>query len=357
MDTVIILAAAGLGAFALNLAITPAIIRVAHRRKWYDLPNWRKIHTSPIPRLGGIGISVSFLAAILIVPIIVALIHVEGQEFPFQPRHLFVLAAFALTGAIGLVDDFRSLRARLKLILQIISAVLVTLGGFTISAIQIQGIGTLDFGFMAYPLTVFWIVGLSNALNFVDGIDGFAGGISGFASLSLGVILLLQGHDLGALVSFALLGSTLAFLFFNLPPARIFMGDSGAYILGFTLSVLPILGLSKVDALGNLAATSMVLVIPIIDTATAIVRRVCRKQSIGSPDKEHIHHKLLDLGLKDTAILRIVYLYSLVLAASSVVTAVVQNSVSFAVFAIVWIGSIVLYLRLARIRERQKTGS
>ena len=354
MDTVIVLAAAGFGAMLLDLAITPIVIRVAHSRKWFDLPNWRKVHTDPTPRLGGIGISASFLITIFAVPFIASLLRMSFMN-PFQPRHLFVLAAFALTGMIGLVDDFRSLRAALKFLLQTIAAVLVVLGGFTISAFRIPGIGTLDLGFMAYPLTVIWIVGLSNALNFVDGIDGLAGGIAGFAALALGIIMVLQGHTLGALVAFALLGSVLAFLFFNLPKAKIFMGDAGAYILGFTLSVLPILGFSNGDAMGNLAATSMVLVIPIVDTATAIVRRLRRKQSPLAPDKEHVHHKLIDLGYKDTAILKIVYLYSIFLAIAAIMTGLSKNGIGFAAFIVVWAASIALYLRIAGVFQRIKT--
>jgi len=351
MDIAIFLAIAGVGAFLLNLAITPFVIAMAHRRKWYDLPNWRKVHKDPTPRLGGIGISISFLVTIIAISLVMSLLHIK-PGFPFQLRHFFVLGAFLLTGTIGLVDDFRSLRARLKFLLQVVAAILVVLGGFTISAFRVPGLGTLELGFMAYPVTILWIVGLSNALNFVDGIDGFAGGISCFAALAMGVITILQGHDIGALVAFALLGSTLAFLFFNLPKAKIFMGDSGAYILGFTLSVLPILGLSKDDAMGNLAATSMVLVIPIIDTATAIVRRLRRKVSPLTPDKEHVHHKLIDLGLKDTTILRIVYLYSLFLAAAAVVTGMSKNGIGFAAFVAVWLVSIALYLLLRRVIQK-----
>jgi UDP-GlcNAc:undecaprenyl-phosphate GlcNAc-1-phosphate transferase len=351
MDIALVLAVAGFGAFLLNLAVTPIVIGTAHRWKWYDLPNWRKVHTDPTPRLGGIGISISFLVTILAIPLVMSLLHMD-PGFPFQLRHFFVLGAFALTGTIGLVDDFRSLRARLKFLLQVVAAVLVVLGGFTITAFRIPGLGTLELGFMAYPITVLWIVGLSNALNFVDGIDGFAGGIASFAAFALGVIMILQGHDIGALVAFALLGSTLAFLFFNLPKARIFMGDSGAYILGFTLSVLPILGLSDADAMGNLAATAMVLVIPIIDTATAIARRLRRKQSPLSPDKEHIHHKLMDLGLRDTTILRFVYLYSLFLAAAAIVTGMSKNGIGFAAFVAVWLVSIALYLWIRRVLRK-----
>lgn len=224
MEMVNILITSGALALLVNIAATPLIMSISHRRKLYDHPNGRKIHTYPIPRLGGIGIFLSFLVSLIVVPTVIPAIFSSGIPFPFDARYLFILAGLVIVFIIGLIDDLRNLRAILKFILQVIAATLVVTGGFAIKAIRAPGIGSLDLGVLSYPVTVLWIVGVTNALNLVDGIDGFAGGIAGFAALSLGIISLLQGEPLIALLAFTLLGSVVAFLVFNFPPGKIFHG-------------------------------------------------------------------------------------------------------------------------------------
>jgi UDP-GlcNAc:undecaprenyl-phosphate GlcNAc-1-phosphate transferase len=348
-------AVAGICALVLNLAITPIIIGVSHRHKWYDLPNGRKIHTSPVPRLGGIGIFVSFLLAGILVPGIVSLSNGDGFSVPFTSRYIPVLAAFCLMWVLGLVDDFRSLPARVKLILQIAAAVLVTLGGFTVYSMRIPGAAGITLDILAYPVTVVWIVGLSNAMNLVDGADGLAGGITAFASAAFGTIFLMRGQMIPALLSFVLLGSTLSFLAFNLPPARIFMGDSGAYLMGFTLSVLPLLNTSGGGSLENLAAAATLLTIPIIDTAAAIVRRIRKKQSISSPDKEHVHHKLMSLVQSEWTLLRFIYIYSLCLSAFALAIGLFGGWIGILLFLVIWAISCACFFKLDRTPLKEKT--
>jgi UDP-GlcNAc:undecaprenyl-phosphate GlcNAc-1-phosphate transferase len=353
METFIIFAGVGICALLLNFILMPIIIRIAHKRKLFDLPNGRKIHTGPIPRLGGIGIFLSFLVSALVIPGLLVLI-LPGYSYPYTLNHLPVLAGFCLICALGLFDDFRSLRARLKFFVQILAGILVTLGGYTISVINIPGIGMLELGIWRYPVTVFWIVGLSNALNFIDGIDGFAGVISSFAALSMGVVFLAQGQSVPALLAFALLGSALSFLVFNAPPARIFMGDCGAYLFGFTLSVLPLLGLNSTDFLANMSAAIILLTIPIIDTAYAIVRRLKKKQSPLTPDKEHIHHKLMDLGLREWEILKIIGAGSIGLSAAAIIAGIVQGITGIVIFFSTGAASITIYVLLMRLRVKTR---
>jgi UDP-GlcNAc:undecaprenyl-phosphate GlcNAc-1-phosphate transferase len=300
-----ILSLAGAAALAISLAAIPLVIRLANRKSWYDLPDRRKIHANPLPRLGGVGIFAALLVAILLGA---GLIAPNGgtEVFGFDRRLLFVLAGFLLIFATGLLDDFRNLRAPLKFLLQIAAAVLVTLGGFTIDALGLPGLGRLPLGWTAWPVTVIWLVGLSNAMNLVDGVDGFAGAITATAAAALGASALAQGRFGAALVACCLLGATAGFLAYNVPPARIFMGDSGSLLLGFVLATLPLLrGSAQPDGVTlalDLAATVAVLGLPVLDTATSIVRRIRARLPIYHPDRLHLHHKLQAIGLSDRAI-------------------------------------------------------
>jgi UDP-GlcNAc:undecaprenyl-phosphate/decaprenyl-phosphate GlcNAc-1-phosphate transferase len=313
-----ILAIAGTVALVVSLASIPLVIRLADRKGWYDLPNGRKVHTNPLPRLGGVGIFAAILVA-MVLGVALSVPRGRMEVFGFDRRLLFVLAGFLLIFATGLVDDFRNLRAPLKFFLQLAAGVLVTLGGFTIDALGLPGLAPLGLGWLAWPLTVLWLVGLSNAMNLVDGVDGFAGAITAAAAAALGAMALMQGRFGAALVACCLLGAAAGFLAFNFPPARIFMGDSGSLLLGFVLATLPLLrGSGQPDGAAltlDLAATIAVLGLPVLDTATAIVRRVRAGHSIARPDKLHLHHKLQAIGLSDRALFLVALASGLVLGA------------------------------------------
>jgi UDP-GlcNAc:undecaprenyl-phosphate GlcNAc-1-phosphate transferase len=302
------LAVAGALALVTNLAATPLIIRLAHRRGWFDLPNGRKVHTNPIPRLGGVGMFAALLVSVLAGHALASL--TGGVEpFSFSRNLLYMLAGFLVIFATGLIDDFRNLAAPLKFFLQVAAAVLVTLGGYTIDALGLPGLAAVRLGWLAWPLTVLWLVGLSNAMNLVDGVDGFAGALTTTAALALGASAIVQGRPEAALVAACLLGAVTGFLAFNFPPARIFMGDSGSLLLGFALATLPLLRGSNNPDGGtlslDLAATVTTLAIPVLDTATSILRRLRARLPIHRPDKHHLHHKLQALGLGDRALFEI----------------------------------------------------
>jgi UDP-GlcNAc:undecaprenyl-phosphate GlcNAc-1-phosphate transferase len=354
MEMAIALAAAGLVALIISTAVTPLVIMVSHRRQWFDIPDERKIHTNPVPRLGGIAIFSGLMISALAVPLLLPVAFRASWPVVYTVRLVPVFGAFCLIHVMGLVDDFHNLHALLKFLLQFVAASLVTVGGFTISAVGIPGLHVYQLGVFAYPITVLWIVAISNAINLVDGVDGLAGGIAGWSALSLGVMCLLKGQAVPALFSFCLLGSVIGFLSFNFPPARIFMGDSGSLLLGFVLAVIPLLGAPGATTIRDIAAPATVLLIPILDTVSAIVRRVREKRSIYSPDKEHIHHKLLAIGLKETPILLIVYGCCALFGIAAIASLYLQRGPAIVLLAVVWITAVLAFGILNSIRQKRK---
>lgn len=291
----------------------------------------------------------------LAVPLLLPVIAPGTWPVQYGLRFLPVFLAFGLIHSLGLLDDFRNLHALLKFSLQAVAAILVVIGGFTISEVNIPSVGLVSLGVAAWPLTVIWIIAISNAVNFVDGIDGLAGGIAGIAALAMGVSAFLLGSGTPAVMAFALLGAVLGFLLFNYPPARIFMGDSGSLLLGFTLAVIPLLRTSTPTSLGDLLGPATVLAVPILDMVTAIVRRAREGRAIYSPDKEHIHHKLLALGLKDTTILAIIYGLCAYLAVAAIASIFLSRTHALILFAGVWMTSVLGYVILNGLNQKRKT--
>ncbi len=347
------IAAAG-GSLGLALVLIPLILRVAHRFKWYDKPNKRKIHTGLIPRLGGPGIFVAWIVAALAVPYLL-------RPFPgmpdlrYSPRFAALFGGVSMFHLLGLYDDFRNLRAPKKFVLQLAAAAIIASGGFLIRSFSLPYIGTFGLGFLAYPVTVIWIVGIANAVNLIDGMDGLAGGIAAFAAASMGVIALIQGAIPTAVFAFSILGAVVGFLVFNFPPARIFMGDSGSMLLGSCLASVPLLGgISKASAFGSLIVPVTLLTIPILDTAAAILRRLRHRRPIISPDREHIHHRLLDLGLEERQILGILYGFSFYLSVVAVTSVVMPAEANVYLVLVVWVGSLLAYWLLGVLDERKR---
>jgi UDP-GlcNAc:undecaprenyl-phosphate/decaprenyl-phosphate GlcNAc-1-phosphate transferase len=289
-------------AFFLSTLSMPIIIKIAQRLKLFDTIDERKIHCGDIPRLGGIGIYLAFFGAIVLVPLVTNYGLNTGNRFWAILLSMFVIFA------LGLTDDFVNIRARFKGLVELLAATLLVAMGFHFVSITLPfGIGVVDFGAFAYPLTVLWLVGIPNALNLIDGMDGQAGGISVFTAITFGLFFIFCG-DLGAaLVCFALAGAVCGFLAFNLPPAKIFMGDSGALFLGFSISVLPLIGPAAGRVEVGLVPAVTLLLIPIYDTFSAIIRRTRAGVSVFEPDKLHLHHKLLGLGFSTKKALAIVY--------------------------------------------------
>lgn len=343
----------GFIALIANLILIPLIIKFAHKFQLYDLPDKRKIHTGLIPRLGGSGIFLSFIISIFLTYFIFSLFTSIDLILEPKPKIYALFAGIFLIHIFGLYDDLKNVKAPLKLFFQILAAAIVTSGGYLIHSLTIPYFGTINLGILAYPVTIIWIVGISNAINLIDGMDGLAGGICAFAALSMSIIALIQGQILIAVLCSAFFGSIVGFLFYNYPPAKIFMGDSGSLLLGFSLSLFPLMGISKASAFGTLIVPVTLLMVPIIDTAGAIFRRIRQKRPIHSPDKEHIHHKLLDIGLNEKQILSIIYGISIYLGAVSITSVALPKEINVYLIMVVWIGSMLGYSFLIYIDSKK----
>jgi UDP-GlcNAc:undecaprenyl-phosphate GlcNAc-1-phosphate transferase len=341
MEILIPLAATGVLALLLSAAITPIVGGVARRRGWFDHPNARKVHHDLIPRLGGVAIFIAFSVSSLLATILSPLLFPGTWAGTFTLRALTVVAAVIIINGTGLVDDFSNLPALLKLCLQIASAALVTAAGYVIPLAGPEG--SLALRILGWLLTMGWIVGVTNAMNLVDGMDGLAGGMTCIAALSLGVVALLHGGAPTALLAAALLGAVAGFLIYNFPPARIFMGDSGSYLIGFSLALIPLIGAAATREVGALLAPLVVLAVPILDTIAAILRRLHRRQPVHTPDREHIHHVLLSLGLNERTILAAMSGYCAYLGAMAVIVSLVRWQAAVAITVAVWAVTILLY--------------
>ncbi len=290
--------------------VTPVILRVAHKHNWYDEQSHRKIHTVDTPRLGGIGIFLAFFIASMSG---FFLIVSPGEVNLWSKGSVaLIIAGMAIMHGLGIYDDFVNLSAPLKFSVQILSGIIVASSGAIISSAVIPLVGTVHLPVViALPVTILWIVSIANAVNLIDGADGLAGGYSAIAAFFMGLIALGQGNLLTAILAFALVGSLIGFLVFNFPPARIFMGDSGSLFLGFVLAVLPVIGLNGSTngrgAVFILVPTLSLLYLPITDTLLAIFRRRSRGLPVHSPDKEHIHHRLMERGFRGKRLVAIIY--------------------------------------------------
>lgn len=326
-------------AAVLSLAITPLIRRFVVHHEIVDLPEERRVNTIPMPRAGGLAIAASFLLTTSL--FLLANHRLTLVAEVIAPSELAaLLLGGAAAAALGAIDDFLDLRARWQLVGQIGLALFAVWAGIVIDFINNPfGEGAIRFvGPFAAGFTVFWIVGMINSINFIDGLDGLSSGIALIASVTLGLISLSTqvGQPLVAVLCFALAGALLGFLRWNLYPAKIFSGTSGVQFVGYTLAVLSILGTAKV------AVALLVLGVPIIDTFWIIVRRLSQGRSPFSPDRNHIHHRLLDLGLSHRQTVFVIYGICLALALLALLLSGVNQLYAF--LAIFLVFGLVLFI-------------
>jgi len=296
--------AALIAAFLISFIATPPVKWFAQRVGAMDIPkDNRRMHKVPIPRLGGLAIFIGFVLSV----VIFADIDYEIQG---------VLLGALIIVFVGVIDDIIPLRSWQKLLAQIVAASIpVVFHGVMIDLVSHPNIFAasdyLPLGMFSIPLTIIWIVGITNAVNLIDGLDGLAVGVSTISSLTMLVVALLVTADANvALVLAALAGACLGFMPYNLNPAKIFMGDTGALLLGYLLATMSILGLFKFYAIISFAVPFIALALPIADTLFAILRRVAKGQSPMAPDRGHLHHRLLDLGFSQKQAVFIIYLIS-----------------------------------------------
>jgi UDP-GlcNAc:undecaprenyl-phosphate/decaprenyl-phosphate GlcNAc-1-phosphate transferase len=308
------------------LLLTPLVRRVVLRFDLVDRPEARRVNTSPIPRGGGIAVATAFIAVVIV------FLYVNAATIelfiPLRSSQLIALiVGGAAAAAIGAIDDLLDLRARWQFVGQIALGLFAVALGINIGFIANPfGAGIIRFeGFFAMGFTIFWIVGMINSINFIDGLDGLSSGIAFIAAVTLGLISLTTdvAQPLIAVLCFILAGSLLGFLRWNLHPASIFIGTSGVQFVGYTLALLSILGTAKV------AVALLVLGVPIIDTFWIIVRRLSQGRSPFSPDRGHIHHRLLDLGLSHRQTVFVIYGICLALALLSLLLSGVDQLYAF----------------------------
>jgi UDP-GlcNAc:undecaprenyl-phosphate GlcNAc-1-phosphate transferase len=300
-------------AAAIALGLTPAIRRIVLRYEIVDKPEARRVNVVPVPRGGGLAVSAAFLFVAGVFLLLNDRADILSVPVTLEPSDVgALLIGGALAVALGAIDDLFDLRARWQLLGQIALALGAVAAGVTIDFIANPVSGGIQrfFGLPAAVLTVFWIVGMINSINWIDGLDGLSSGVAFIAAVTLGIISLTTqvGQPLIAVLCFALAGALLGFLRWNFYPATIFAGTSGVQFVGYTLAVLAILGTAKV------AVALLVLGVPIIDTFWIIVRRLSERRSPFSPDRTHIHHRLLDLGLSHRRTVLVIYAICLVLA-------------------------------------------
>ena len=295
------------GSLILVLFITPAVIWLARRLNIVDVPGARHMHTNPVSHVGGIAIFLSMMVLSITVLWFSNNNVTTDQTMQGQLRILLLAGSFIFMA--GLIDDIKTkgLRARIKFIAQVASALMICLAGIRIKSIVITDSLALDFGWFSWPLTIFWIVGITNAVNLSDGLDGLAGGICAIACGVMAVFAGSIGNMPVVVLMLALLGSVTGFLFFNFNPAKIFMGDCGSMFLGFMIASSSVICFSKSSALVGLALPIAVLGVPVFDTFFSMLRRFLERRSIFSADRSHFHHKLIELGLTQSQAVIAIY--------------------------------------------------
>ncbi|MEM1255561.1 MAG: MraY family glycosyltransferase [Cyanobacteria bacterium P01_H01_bin.21] len=309
-------------AFSVVLASVPIVRKIATHSGHVDVPCDRKVHKTPIVRLGGLCIIVGTLAAVGFlwrVGGFDTLLSIDRKEI------LIMLLGASGYFLLGFFDDLYTLSPRFRLVFQFAIAALVWQFGIRIDFVTIPGIGMVHLAWLSLPITLIWIVGMVNAINWIDGLDGLASGVSAIATLITVGICLFIGEPSVALLAMCLVGSLCGFLVYNFNPACIFMGDGGSYFIGFMLAVISITGLVK----GATAITIplIVLAVPILDMTLVIISRLMRRKSPFVADKSHLHHRLLKVGLPHRWVVLFIYALSLWMGSWAFTLAPIPNGV------------------------------
>ena len=302
-----------LTALVISFLMTPVVKSFAYKVGAIDVPkDERRMHHKPIPRLGGLAIFAGFMASILLF-----------VDIRLNPQMQSILLGAVIIVVLGVVDDIMALPAKLKFVIQIVAALIPALNGVSIQALSNPNLFSANaywvLNWLSVPITVLWIVGITNAVNLIDGLDGLANGVSAISAATVLVIALICSEAQVAVVMAALVGACVGFLPYNLNPAKMFMGDTGATFLGFILATVSIQGLFKFYTIISFAVPFLMLGLPIFDTSFAILRRLAKGQSPMTPDRGHIHHRLIDMGFSQKQAVAVLYVISAILGLSAVV--------------------------------------
>ena len=318
----------------------PIVKRIAIHVGAMDIPDKRKVHKTPIPRLGGIGIYAGFLIGYLLFG------HQSVQ------MNSILIGSFILI-ITGMIDDIKPVPAKYKFLGQLAAALIIPFyGGIVLKDVSAFGL-YINFGIFSYPLTAFFIVGAINCVNLIDGLDGLSGGISAIYFLTIGVISLVLNNTNGldTVLTFIMLGSTLGYLKHNFYPASIFMGDSGSMFLGYMIAVIALLGYKNVT-FTSFIVPMFLLAVPILDTSFAILRRFINHKPISMPDKNHLHHQFLKKNFSQRRTVLTIYVIDLLFAVASVLYVLGNFYVGLVIYVILFIIILALILKTDIIFDR-----
>lgn len=345
-------------AFAVAVISTPLVRRWALRIGAVSAGGGRHINVRSVPRLGGLGLALAWVLPV------VGMALTPAANIALRPGEAVELVGLVVGAAllclVGALDDAKGVKAPIKLAVQVGGASIAFACGFRIDAVQLPFVGALSMGAFGFPVTLLWIVGVTNAVNLIDGLDGLAAGVAFFAALTSFVIASLSGSAFVALTMAALMGALIGFLFFNFNPARIFMGDSGSYFLGFVLATTSLGAQQKASTAVSLLVPILALGLPIFDTLFSMFRRVIERRPIFAGDRGHVHHRLLEIGLTHRRAVIFLYGVSLVLAAGAIAVSLGRRwQIGFALLAVtlVFVGLVRFlgYFDYLHFRRRQKS--
>lgn len=327
--------------FVFVTAIIPFIKKIAFHVNALDIPNERKVHTKPMPRLGGLGIYLGFLLGYMLF----------GEHTPAM--NSILIGSFVLI-ITGMIDDIKPMNPLPKLIGQFAaSLIIVFYGKILLSDVSFFGY-YINFKIFAYPITILFILGCINCMNLIDGLDGLAGGISSIFFLTIGIIAYFQGRTgLTVVLTFIMFGSTLGFLMHNFHPAKIFMGDSGSMFLGFIIAVITLLGFKSIIT-SSIIIPLCILIVPILDTICAIIRRKLKGESIGTPDKSHFHHQLLRRNYGVTSTVLIIYLITTLFSTASIIWLLVDTKLGYIIYGILLFALLIFVFKTDIIFDNNK---
>ncbi|KAA8671778.1 MraY family glycosyltransferase [Clostridium sp. HV4-5-A1G] len=330
---------------ALSAVITPLVRKYAIKLQIVDIPkDNRRVHNKPIPLLGGMAIYISFMVTLFL-----KLGRLTNSEIG-----LILGSTVIVIG--GFVDDKFNIKPWCKLLFQLAATLILIVYGIKIVLITNPFSGLYQFvnlGIMSIPLTLIWVIGITNALNLIDGLDGLAAGIALISSITIFIIAVLNGRNEAAILTIILAGATAGFLPYNFNPASIFMGDTGAQLLGFLLAAISIEGAVKSAAAFSIAVPILALGIPIYDTLFAMVRRKINGKPIMQADRGHLHHRLLDMGLTQKQAVMIMYIISAVLGSFSIVAMEINAQRSYFLLIIVMIILILIAWKAGFFKHRE----
>lgn len=316
-------------AFAVALAMTWPSIWLAHKLHIVDMPNARKVHTAPTPRVGGIAIYLGFVAGALLLGV-------------YTRQVAAVLIAGSVVFLTGFIDDYKDISPKFKLAGQFVAALILVAAGFSIRFISNPFTGsTVSLGVFGIPITVLWLVGVSNAVNLIDGMDGLAGGVSAIAAVATAIVCLSQGELVAAALAGILAASALGFLPWNFHPAKTFMGDCGALFMGFILGTLALMGLCKGATAISVFIPFLILGVPVFDTFCAIIRRLFLHKPIFEADKMHLHQVLLSLGLGQRQAVLTIYVFAMLMGLAAVLMAILTSAQAVMVLIITTVATFV----------------